>query len=372
MWPPLSPRASRNLHRIAPFGVIWLLFAQVFLISDYAAAGGFANVPDSAIVLDPTIYAFAIAAVTVVGCIVGAIELFVLNDLFATRSLRTKLLGKTAFYGVLLAVVAIVTFPIAAALEMGTSLGDPRVLQRLGAFLTSSTAAATGIQLSVSLIASLFYSEISEHMGPQTLRNFLSGRYHTPKVERRVFLFADMKSSTSIAEALGHQAYFELLVAYYRALADAIVDHGGEVYQYIGDEIVVSWPEAIGLRDGNCVRCAVQMKADLMAGADRFVERFGVAPDFRAGLQLGEVTTGEIGALKKEIAFSGDLLNQTARLLSLGAESDTDLLIGDELRAHLTGLPGWSFQSLGRHVLRGREQPVEVFTVHLESTPNVG
>ena len=195
------------------------------------------------------------------------------------------------------------------------------------------------------------------------LTNFLTGRYHTPKEERRVFLFSDMKASTRIAERLGHARYFVLLRAYYDALADAIVDHGGEVYQYIGDEIVVSWPEETGLRDNNCIRCVLRMKRDLQREADWFEERFGVAPDFKAGLQVGAVTTGEVGALKREIVFTGDVLNQTARIQGLCNAHGVDVLVGDELRARLGANDDWAFRSLGEQVLRGKDQPVEVFAL---------
>lgn len=295
--------------RIVPFGVIWFLMFQVFLISDYTAAGSFSNVPDTSIVLDPGIYLFATLAVTALGCLVGAIELLYLSRRLTSVSLGAKLLGKTLFYAALLAAVTLVTFPIGAAMEMDTGLMDERVWERLRGFLISKTSLSNGVQLLTSLVASLFYAEISEHMGPHVLTNFLTGRYHTPKEERRVFLFSDMKSSTTIAERLGHARYFELLRAYYDALAAAIVDHGGEVYQYIGDEVVVSWPEAVGLRDAGCIRCVLQMKRDLHQRADWFEDRFGVVPDFKAGLQVGAVTTGEVGALKREIVFTGDVLN---------------------------------------------------------------
>jgi adenylate cyclase len=367
----LSPRTRRNIQRIAPFGVIWLLLAQVFLVSDYAAAGSFSDVPDTAIILDPGIYLFANLAVLVVGLSVGAIELLFLDRWFARRSLAAKLIGKTGFYVILLTGVAVVTFPVAAALEMDTGLGDPRVWDRLGAFLFSITGLATGVQLTTSLVASLFYAEISEHMGSGVLTNFLTGRYHTPKEERRVFLFSDMKSSTTIAEQLGHARYFELLRDYYDAFSDAVVDHGGEVYQYIGDEVVVSWPEAVGLRDANCVRCVLQMKADLGARADHFRSRYGVAPDFKAGLQVGPVTTGEIGALKKEIVFTGDVLNQTARIQALAGSLGEDIVLGGEFVRRLeaegaeirsgseTG--AWGIRALGEHQLRGRDEPVQLF-----------
>jgi adenylate cyclase len=301
-----------------------------------------------------------------VGCLVGAVELLYLNRRLTAFSLGAKLLGKTLFYAVLLTAVILITFPIAAAMEMDTSLSDPRVWERLQGFLISKASLSTGIQLTASLVVSLFYAEISEHMGPHVLRNFLTGRYHTPKEERRVFLFSDMKASTTIAERLGHARYFVLLRAYYDALADAIVDHGGEVYQYIGDEIVVSWPEEIGLRDGACIRCVLQMKRDLRQEAETFEEHFGVAPDFKAGLQVGAVTTGEIGALKKEIVFTGDVLNQTARVQGLCNAYGVDVLVGDELRARLGGGGAWAFRSLGEQTLRGKDQPVELFALEVE------
>ncbi|MEQ9569385.1 MAG: adenylate/guanylate cyclase domain-containing protein [Longimicrobiales bacterium] len=359
----LSPRTRRTLLRIAPFGVIWFLLAQVFLISDFAATGSFADVPDSAIALNPAIYVFASLAVTLVGLLVGAVELLFLDRRLARFGLAAKLVSKTGFYIVLLTGVMVVTFPLAAAMEMGTGLGDPRVWDRLGAFFVSKTGLGTAVQLTTSLVASLFYAEIAEHMGPQVLANFLTGRYHAPKEERRVFLFSDMKASTTIAERLGHARYFELLRAYYDAPADAVVDHGGEVYQYVGDEIIVSWPEAAGVRDDACVRCVLRMKRDLGDRAPEFRARFGVAPDFKAGLQTGAATTGEIGALKKNIVFTGDVLNQTARIQGLSGAYEADVLVGGELRARLGDGDGWTFRSLGPHELRGRDRQVEVFAV---------
>ncbi|MGB3542385.1 adenylate/guanylate cyclase domain-containing protein [Rubrivirga sp.] len=340
------------------------MLAQVFAISDYAAGGGAVATTDgSAIEVDAGVRLFANLAVAVVGCLVGAVEVLFLNRRLAAQSLGTKLIAKTLFYVVFLTGVVVVTFPTAAALEMGTGLSDPRVWDRLQAFAISKESLSTGVQLTTSLVASLFYAEISEHMGPRVLTNFLVGRYHTPKEERRVFLFSDMKSSTAITERLGHARYFEFLRAYYAAFAKAIVEHGGEVYQYIGDEIVVSWTEEVGLRDDDCVRCVRRMKRDLRARADWFEDHFGVAPDFRAGLQVGPVTTGEIGALKKEIVFTGDVLNQTARIQALCKPLGVDILVGSELMSRLGLGEGWAFRSVGRQELRGKDQPVELFAL---------
>jgi adenylate cyclase len=362
----LSPAVRRNILRIIPFGVIWFLMAQVFLVSDWAAIGDVANTPDSAIELTFGIYLFATALIVIIGLIVGAMELLFLNALLARFSLSAKLFLKTGFYAGFLLLVILVTFPMAAALEMGTSVVDPAVRARLAEFLFSRTAAGTLIQLVASLVASLFYAEISEHMGPGVLRNFLTGRYHAPREERRIFLFTDMKDSTAIAERLGHHQYFLLLKAYYNVLSDAIVRHGGAVYQYIGDEIVVSWTEESGLRQGACIEAVLQMKADLEERHSWFDRQFGVRPSFRAGMQLGEVVVGEIGALKKEIVFTGDILNQTSRIQQATKQHETDVLIGDHLASALfQNNPEWSnrLTSIGRQQLRGKQNEVELFKV---------
>lgn len=311
----LSPHARRNVLRILPFGVIWFAFSLVFLISDYTAVGDFDSLPATAIRPDLGIYLFASLAVTAVGLLVGTVELVFLNKRLAQKSLTQKIVYKLAFYAALLFGVILITFPVAASMELGTSLWDARVWDKLAAFLVSKTHVSTVVQLSTTLTVSLFYAEISEHIGHGVLVNFFTGKYHTPKEETRIFLFSDMKASTQIAERLGHVAYFELLRAYYADLSEAIVTHAGEIYQYVGDEVIVSWPAESGLRNQHCLRCYQAMKADLQARAGWYLQRFGVVPDFKAALHVGTVTTGEIGALKKEIIFTGDVLNATARML---------------------------------------------------------
>ncbi|MEM1272038.1 MAG: adenylate/guanylate cyclase domain-containing protein, partial [Bacteroidota bacterium] len=279
----LSPSAKRNIVRILPFGVIWFMFDQIFFISDYSARGGFEDVPDTAIRIDLGILIFGSVAVTIVGLLVGAVEVLYLNRRFANKTLAQKVVYKTLFFSALLLGAIVITFPVAVSMELDTSLLDGVVWERLGAFMFSTSLVNTVIQLSTMLGASLFYSEISEHMGHGVLVKFLTGRYHSPKVETRIFMFSDMKASTHIAEQLGHGRYFELLRAYYQDLSRGIMSSAGEIYQYVGDEVVVSWPVESGLRDNSCIRCFFAMKADLRAKAGWYRREFGVAPDFKAG-----------------------------------------------------------------------------------------
>ena len=50
--------------------------------------------------------------------------------------------------------------------------------------------------------------EINEKYSPGVFVDILLGRYITPRIEKRIIMFLDLKDSTPLAEQLGHQQYF--------------------------------------------------------------------------------------------------------------------------------------------------------------------
>ena len=254
-------------------------------------------------------------------------------------------------------------YPLAAAIELNTSPFDSRVFQKFSNFLISLDFVSTMVSISSSLFVSLFYSEISENVGHGVMMNFFTGKYHEPIEEKRIFLFSDMKSSTTIAEQLGHIKYFELLREYYSDFSDAIVSHSGEVYQYVGDEIIISWKYENGIANNNCINCFFAMKEDLKKRAHFYAAAFGVIPSFKAGIHLGKVTTGEIGALKKEIIFTGDVLNTTARIQGRCNNYEVDVLVSGDLIHELHLKNEFEITPLGVNELKGKEDSLELFTV---------
>jgi adenylate cyclase len=362
----LSPKTKRNISRIIPFGLIWLVLGWVNLFSQEAvlAVALEGNLNKSAIIrMTPEVFLFASIAIIIVGLLVGAIEVVWLGSLFSKKSLLHKIAYKFGFYTIFLLLVILISYPIAAALESQVSLFDTIVLDKLSDFLISLEFASTIVSISFSLFVSLLYAEISENIGHGVLMNFFTGKYHKPVEEKRVFLFSDMKSSTSIAEQLGHIKYFELLKEYYSDFSEAIIRHSGEVYQYIGDEIVISWKYEDGIKNNNCIHCFFAMSKDLEKKADWYTSTFGVVPTFKAGLHVGKVTTGEIGGLKKEIIFTGDVLNTTARIQSLCNQYKVDLLVSKDLIKSVEFEPEFKINSLGVIELKGKEQDMELFTI---------
>jgi adenylate cyclase len=247
--------------------------------------------------------------------------------------------------------------------ELNKSIFDQEVWINVTAFFSSFSFWSVEIYIAGVIGLSIFYTEVSENIGQGVLHNFFVGKYHKPKEEERIFMFLDMKSSTTIAEQIGHVRYFEMLRVYFSDLSDSIIKYSGEIYQYVGDEVVLSWKLKKGLSNNNCIRCFFAMKEEMKNQIEHYHEQFGLLPEFKAGLHLGKVTTGEIGVIKKDIIFTGDVLNTTARIQGLCNAYEVEILVSDPLMRRLTTEPKFLIKSLGESVLRGRDEKIKLYTI---------
>ena len=86
-----------------------------------------------------------------------------------------------------------------------------------------------------------FIALVKKKFGPGQLFLIFLGKYNKPLTENRVFMFLDLKDSTTIAENLGHIVYIELLQQCFLDLNNLIPNSRAEIYQYVGDEAVLTW-----------------------------------------------------------------------------------------------------------------------------------
>ena len=176
-------------------------------------------------------------------------------------------------------------------------------------------------------------------------------------------MFLDMKSSTTLAETLGSQKSFSLLNTFFRDISEPILEREAEIYQYVGDEVVLTWPVEIGFRDANCIQVFFDILAEIEGRREYYEAKFGLVPAFKAGLHFGDVITAEIGDLKKEIVYNGDVLNTTARIESMCNEYDQQLIASEELVSHLE-LPNFiEAKSLGPVFLRGKADTIALIAL---------
>ncbi|MFA9371672.1 MAG: adenylate/guanylate cyclase domain-containing protein [Labilibaculum antarcticum] len=213
------------------------------------------------------------------------------------------------------------------------------------------------------VIGTLIYLLVNDKYGPGMLRSFLLGKYFHPKREERVFMFLDLRSSTSIAEKLGEEQYFNFLKDVFRDSTSSILLSKGEIYQYVGDEIVISWPTKKGIENANCINCFFDIRKKLKKNSKYYLDTYDVTPEFKAGLHYGYVMAGEIGVIKRDIAFSGDVLNTTSRIQSKCNDFGVDILFSKLLLSKLNlSTESYTTQNIGEIHLRGKEQKVELYT----------
>ncbi len=215
----------------------------------------------------------------------------------------------------------------------------------------------------VATFAFLFVLELRQIVGSRNLRNIVLGRYHRPRVEERFFLFIDIAGSTSLAERLGPFAVHRFLAAVFSLASEPIDDYGGEIYQYVGDGMVVTWTMGEARGDARPIACFFAIVAALEQAAPAFEGEFGVAPRLRAALHAGTVISGEIGETKRDIVFHGDVMNTAARLEQATREMDRHFLVSADALNRLIETDRYVLHPLGPRVVRGRAAPVEVYAV---------
>jgi adenylate cyclase len=215
----------------------------------------------------------------------------------------------------------------------------------------------TILSFAVFLVISEFL-QMRRVIGGRTLTNLLLGRYWRPVREERLFMLIDIKGSTALAERLGDERAHAFITAVFFDIDRPILEHGGEIYGYVGDGLIASWPLDDGVRDGACLRCCEAIRAILRERAGAYRQRFGVAPAVRVVLHAGPVVAGECGDAKLAIVYLGDTLNTAARMEETAKALDRDWLISDALLARLQLPPTLRATPLGAVRLRGRRQPI--------------
>jgi len=253
-------------------------------------------------------------------------------------------------------VAAYVVYGPEFAHEAITTAGFPIVASIMVLFMASSSA--------------ILSIEFSRLVGPGTLRDIVIGRYHRSRVEERFFLFVDIVGSTPLAERIGHDAIHGFLNRVFRIASDPVDDLAGEVYQYVGDEMVITWTIADGRPEARPVACYFAIEKALAEAAAGFEREFGTVPRLRAALHAGPVITGEVGGSRRAIVFHGDVMNTTSRIENATRELGRPFLVSGDALERMDGRESYAFTDLGLRQLRGREAGMRIYAV--ESGPCAG
>ncbi|MCS6979937.1 MAG: HD domain-containing protein [Flavobacteriales bacterium] len=200
-------------------------------------------------------------------------------------------------------------------------------------------------------------------IGRRILVRYLLGRYARPKEEERIFMFVDLNSSTLLAEKLGAEQYHALLTRFFQDISPAIKKTKGEIYQYVGDEVVVTWPMKEGIKKNNCVRCFFEIEKQLNQKRIHYEKEYGIRPDFKVGLHGGRVITAVVGSLKLDVVYHGDVINTCERILNQCIPLRRKFLISEYVVRRLTLAPHYEPEFVTTLKLKGKESEISLYTI---------
>ncbi|NKB46669.1 MAG: hypothetical protein GKR77_02680 [Legionellales bacterium] len=223
----------------------------------------------------------------------------------------------------------------------------------------------------IFLILSQLFAVSTGLLGKKTLFNYFMGRYYHPKEEERIFLFVDLKSSTSIAEQLGNTHFHAFLRSYFADIAAPIARTHGEIYEYVGDEVIISWPKNKSANAYQCLACFKLMKQAIEKRTPFYQKTYGFVPIFRGGGHVGIALVGEVGVYKRKIIYAGDVLNTCARIIAEGNRLHQELVISEDLYQLLQPTSEYTIDFLSRSLFKGKQTETAIYSVNPVSTPKL-
>lgn len=357
----INLRTRYILLEILLFTVLWMIIMNMYFLIAFWGIRGFLSDPYIVELFD-IFYGFddIIFHSFTFGLLFSFINITFDRSRFRKFAIGKIILLKSVFY--MLAIMVADTMVIAINAQF-SSLDAARVFKLFMNEIPTSFALTTSAYYIFFILLLNFLYQVNKRIGPGILFHSIMGKYHQPKDEKLIFLFLDMKNSTGIAEKLEHKKYSMFIKDSFSLLTNPIYNYRADVYQFVGDEAVLTWTEKRGLQNLNCLKLFFEFQRVLESRRDYFLEVYGILPEFKAGIDYGEVTVTEVGEIRRDLAYHGDVLNTAARLEKLCKRVGHDLLMTEYLDEVLPEMNGFEKIPVEGYKIDGKDHPVKIFAV---------
>jgi adenylate cyclase len=178
--------------------------------------------------------------------------------------------------------------------------------------------------------------------------------------QEATFVFTDIAGFTGLAEDTDPQVLSLLLNRYLDGLCGLFLEHGGTIDKIIGDAVVGFFGAPVSQPDHAERAVALMLAVDAFSEAfRREQEGLGRAMGAtRAGAHCGSAIIGNFGGTQFfNYTGLGDTVNTAARLEGANKYFGTRICVSG---AVAEAAPGHRFRPIGKVVLKGKSQPVEV------------
>ena len=351
-----------QLRKILWIIFFWLILSNLQIVYEYLLMSDIGYFPPK--YNFRTYFLVNILITVTAATVAGLFLVFFLEDWFRNQPYWRAIVNVLTVYSIFSLIISFLGRMVLRSIQLELPLSAGAVRIEASQYLYSQEYLKNYLLWLTIVFGTIAAFLINDKYGPGILKEFLLGRYFQPKREERIFMFLDLRASTMIAEKLGEARYFDFVREVFRDATTPILYSRGEIYQYVGDEIIVSWKVEQQLEEADCLSCFFEVRKALEKKKAKYEEKYGVVPEFKAGLHYGYVMAGEVGVVKRDIVFSGDVLNTAARIQSKCNELGVDILFSEFLLQKLSlsaNLP--VPQRVGNLELRGKQEKMVLYTV---------
>ena len=298
-----------------------------------------------------------------VALLVALLELYVFTGGVRKLKFISILTLRTGLYLILITLIIFLILAMARATRYDMSFSEVLESEEFQQFVYEGHFSIIIVYTLTIAFTVNFTRQMSRKMGQGVLLSFITGRYYRPVQQERIFMFMRIRHSDRIMQKLGHVKSYKFLNDFIYDITEPILVHRGVIYQYVDDEIVVSWDMKYGLKNVQCIRTFFEAKRTIYENRESYYNQYGVVPQLQAGFHCGPVIIGEIGDIKSEIAFYGDIMNTTSRILAQCTVLNKEILISAHLMNRLSLPVIYESEACGNIHLKGKEKPLELYTV---------
>lgn len=276
---------------------------------------------------------------------------------------------RTLLYATVIPALAFVVFLLARMLRYNLSMRGVLYSEEFQNYLFQEDFGVVIVYaLALTFIASFTY-QMSRKMGQGMFWSFITGRFYRPVLDKKVFMFVKIRNSDRIIQKTGRLNFHGLLKDVTYHITPAVLAHKGVIHHYVEDEIVIYWNRDKGYREAHCLRLYYAIVHHFEEIREELYRKYMAAPVFHMAVHAGEVVQAEVGEVKSEIAFYGDVMNTTSRMLMQCQTLGKPVLVSEIVRSK-TELPAiYQWVDCGLLTLRGKTEQTHLYSIQEVTLP---
>ena len=347
----LSPRQKYNIDlnlRMIFYGIV-LSLLYVLFVHGISKPVGFIN---------------AIFAGFFGGLLIAYIEAVDFNPNSRTYSFLQRLIMKSAIYLSYLAFVIPLIIGIVESFYYDVEFFEHVTSERFQTFLIYNHFRFTVPVAFLCIVGLVFTLQMNRKLGQGVFINHVSGRFRTPREVERVFMFLDLRASTTIAETLSALDFHRFIHEFFSDITEPIVAQNGIIYKYVGDQVIVIWNYERGFEQANCIKTYFKIKYKVKSLEEKYLNKYGIIPRFSTSFHCGKVVIGEVGDIKSQLVYHGEVMHQgkeIEKLFSIG-DFEESILISEPVLSHLELPSLYKTHKIGS-ISEGAEKKIDIYTL---------